>query len=51
LDKLDRIIAGDLTELITALRTHRQASLLQSAAGAPFASSLPVGDEPADDES
>jgi len=39
LNKLDRIIAGDLGELVTALRTHRQASLLQSAAGAPFASS------------
>src|ERR1700689_4409948 len=31
LNKLDRIIAGDLTELVTALRTHRQASLLQLA--------------------
>jgi peptide chain release factor 1 len=28
LNKLDRIIAGDLSELITALRTHRQATLL-----------------------
>jgi peptide chain release factor 1 len=29
LNKLDRVIAGDLDELITALRTHRQAALLQ----------------------
>ena len=29
LNKLDRVIAGDLEELITALRTHRQAALLQ----------------------
>jgi peptide chain release factor 1 len=44
LNKLDRIIAGDLTELVTALRTHRQASLLQLAGdgGMPPA---PVGDE------
>jgi peptide chain release factor 1 len=31
LNKLDRIIEGDLTELITALRTHRQAEQLQAA--------------------
>ncbi|HEX7602571.1 MAG TPA: hypothetical protein VF316_13235, partial [Polyangiaceae bacterium] len=31
LNKLDRIIAGDLSELITALRTHRQAELLHFA--------------------
>ena len=31
LNKLDRIIEGDLQELITALRTHRQAELLQAA--------------------
>jgi peptide chain release factor 1 len=36
LNKLDRIIEGDLVELITALRTHRQAALLHaSGAGAP----------------
>ena len=34
LNKLDRIIGGDLDELITALRTHRQAALLQAAGGA-----------------
>jgi peptide chain release factor 1 len=33
LNKLDRIIGGDLTELVTALRTHRQAALLQAAGG------------------
>jgi hypothetical protein len=33
LNKLDRIIGGDLSELITALRTHRQAALLQAAGG------------------
>jgi peptide chain release factor 1 len=36
LNKLDRIIAGDLGELITALRTHRQAALLQVAGGGPM---------------
>ncbi|MEO8874287.1 MAG: peptide chain release factor 1 [Polyangiaceae bacterium] len=33
LSKLDKIIAGDLDELITALRTERQAALLQIASG------------------
>jgi peptide chain release factor 1 len=33
LNKLDRIVEGDLNELITALRTHRQAALLQIASG------------------
>src|SRR5580693_2645116 len=33
LNKLDRIIGGDLHELVTALRTHRQAALLQAASG------------------
>ena len=36
LNKLDRIIEGDLGELITALRTHRQAALLQIASGGTF---------------
>ena len=31
LNKLDRIIEGDLSELVTALRTHRQAELLHEA--------------------
>jgi peptide chain release factor 1 len=50
LNKLDRIIAGDLGELITALRTHRQATLLQSAAGVPLAASPQAGDEAGDDD-
>ena len=33
LNKLERIIAGDLDELITALRTHRQAALLNMVNG------------------
>jgi peptide chain release factor 1 len=33
LNKLDRVIEGDLEELITALRTHRQAALLNEATG------------------
>jgi len=33
LNKLDRIVEGDLDELITALRTHRQAALLGEATG------------------
>jgi peptide chain release factor 1 len=31
INKLDRIIEGDLSELITALRTYRQAELLHAA--------------------
>jgi peptide chain release factor 1 len=42
LNKLDRIIAGDLTELVTALRTNRQASLLQLASGARVVREPPV---------
>jgi peptide chain release factor 1 len=38
LNKLDRIIGGDLDELITALRTHRQATLLHVAGAGPVAS-------------
>ncbi|MBV9950228.1 MAG: peptide chain release factor 1 [Myxococcales bacterium] len=30
LNKLDRIVEGDLEELVTALRTHRQAALLEA---------------------
>jgi len=41
LSKLDRIIEGDLDELVTALRTHRQAELLQ-AAGVAGAGQAPV---------
>jgi peptide chain release factor 1 len=46
LNKLDRIIAGDLDELITALRTHRQAALLQATGGTP----RPVVPEEPDEE-
>jgi peptide chain release factor 1 len=42
LNKLDRIIAGDLSELITALRTYRQAALLQSVGGGGGAAPPPV---------
>ena len=35
LNKLDRIIEGDLTELISSLRTYRQAELLGQVSGAP----------------
>lgn len=33
LNKLERIIEGDLDELVTALRTHRQAELLHAVSG------------------
>ncbi len=42
LNKLDRIVAGDLGELVTALQAHRQAELLRAGgldAGAPPAAS------------
>jgi peptide chain release factor 1 len=35
LNKLDRIVGGDLNELITALRTHRQAALLGQVSAQP----------------
>jgi peptide chain release factor 1 len=44
INKLDRIIEGDLDELVTALRTHRQAALLGEVTGAPGG---PEGDEDA----
>lgn len=37
LNKLDRIVEGDLEELVVALRTHRQAALLGQESGAPSA--------------
>jgi len=46
LNKLDRIIGGDLSELIMALRTHRQAALLHAAGGGEMA---PTHDEAAED--
>jgi peptide chain release factor 1 len=47
LNKLDRIIEGDLDELVTALRTHRQAALLEEATGTGpgLRVTLPSGDE------
>jgi peptide chain release factor 1 len=44
LNKLDRVVGGDLTDLVTALRTHRQAELLH-AAGAGEAPSVSGGDD------
>ncbi len=38
LNKLDRVINGGLEEMVTALRTHRQAALLHEAAGEPMPS-------------
>ncbi len=45
LNKLDRIIDGDLDELVTALRTHRQAALLQAASGEAVPGFTPDADE------
>src|ERR1700689_62742 len=45
LNKLDRIIEGDLDELVTALRTSRQAERLQQA-GVEQALPLEIGEEP-----
>lgn len=36
INKLDRIIEGDLEEIVTALRTHRQAALLGEVTGTGF---------------
>ena len=44
LNKLDRVIAGDISELITALRTHRQAALLGQVSGQPGHAGM-FGDE------
>ena len=44
LNKLDRIVAGDLDELFTALRSHRQAAMLESAGGGPAL--LYTGEDP-----
>lgn len=45
LNKLERIMEGDLTEIITALRTHRQAELLQEASGEPINRGVPSDDD------
>jgi len=46
LAKLDRIIEGDLDELITALRTHRQAERLQQAGVVAASPVAEVGEDP-----
>jgi peptide chain release factor 1 len=49
LNKLDRVIAGDLEELVTALRTHRQAALLnQVNGGSSMNNMFASGDDEAD---
>ncbi|MBP9112528.1 MAG: peptide chain release factor 1 [Polyangiaceae bacterium] len=45
LNKLDRVIEGDLAELIGALRSERQASLLQSQGGGEQAGFKPLYDD------
>ena len=45
LNKLDRVIEGDLSELIGALRSERQAALLQEASGGPRARQVVVDDD------
>ncbi len=45
LNKLDRIIEGDLSELVTALRTHRQAELLHEAGMGEAPRSVAGGDD------
>ena len=45
LTKLDRIVEGDLNELITALRTERQAALLQEANGEAPRRAVASGDD------
>jgi peptide chain release factor 1 len=49
LNKLDRIIEGDLDELVNSLRTSYQAERLQDA-GVAFAKATPVDDADGDDE-
>jgi peptide chain release factor 1 len=49
LNKLDRIIEGDLDELVNSLRTSYQAERLQDA-GVAMAKATPVDDGTADDE-
>ncbi len=45
LNKLERIVEGDLEELITALRTHRQAALLNEATGGTSGMPMAGGDD------
>ncbi len=48
LAKLDRVIEGDLDELVTALRTHRQAERLEAAGVVVGAPARPAAEEPED---
>jgi peptide chain release factor 1 len=48
LNKLDRIIQGDLEELVTALRTHRQAALLNQVNGGGMMGTFAYGDDDGD---
>jgi peptide chain release factor 1 len=48
LNKLDRVIAGDIEELVTALRTYRQAVLLSQVNGGGSMSMFASGDDEAD---
>jgi peptide chain release factor 1 len=48
LNKLDRVIGGDLEELITALRTHRQAALLRTDGAEPSGAPGGEGDDGGD---
>lgn len=45
LNKLDRVIEGDLSELITGLRTHRQAELIHIASGGVGPLTVAGGDD------
>ena len=45
LNKLDRVVEGDLEELITALRTHRQAALLNQVNGGGALGMFAAGDD------
>lgn len=48
INKLDRIIEGDVEELITALRTHRQAALLNELNGGPGGAMFASGSDDED---
>jgi peptide chain release factor 1 len=45
LNKLERIIEGDLNELVSSLRTHRQAELLGQIAGTPVGTAGAGGED------
>ena len=48
IEQLDRIIDGDLEEIITALRTYRQAALLNQVNGGPANGLFAASDDEAD---